>query len=366
MTSPRIGRRRESRRSHVASSVQDGYFALRDGYTGRGRPSGDVERERDEAEESQVSTSPARPSTALGKLASYIGFARSEAGDEEAALPRRSSSRSMSRSRRGSFDSERRSRSPSPSSSGWGLSDEDDEEYSDRPEGEEGYTSSLADDTSLPPQSRPGSPTLPLVPNPGDGIFGEPSTRHEFAEPKDFASVTVPSRQTILLPDEDLSIRFTCYRTDPLRNVLWWAGCILTLGALGLLGRWIPSIWVRFCGKETPFDDAKDGAWLVVEVSLPCKRDARPHLADGSVDTLWRSPHHSSPSRPIPLPPLHSLPSSCSSGGFHLFPRRVYPRPATGSAATSGHVQRIPNRAAAARPSGPACRRRRCGKGPAA
>jgi len=127
----------------------------------------------------------------------------------------------------------------------------------------EGYSSSLADDTSLPPQSRPTSPSLPLVPATGDGIFGEPS-RNE--EPKDFASVSVPSRQTILLPDEDLSIRFTCYRTDPLRNSFWWLGCILSIGGLGLLGRWVPSVWVRFCGKETAFDEAKEGSWLVVEV----------------------------------------------------------------------------------------------------
>ena len=171
--------------------------------------------------------------------------------------------RSSSRSRRGSFDSQRSYRSASEDSSGWGLSDEDDD-YSDRPEGEEGYTSSLADDTSLPPQSRPGSPNLPLVPLPGDGIFGDPARGIE-EEPKDFSSVAVPSRQTILLPDEDLSIRFTCYSTDAFRQFVWLVGCVLSLGILGLIGRWIPRTWVRFCGRETAFEEAKDGAWLVVE-----------------------------------------------------------------------------------------------------
>ncbi|EIW73562.1 hypothetical protein TREMEDRAFT_67419 [Tremella mesenterica DSM 1558] len=84
-------------------------------------------------------------------------------------------------------------------------------------------------------------------------------------EAKDFASVAVPSRQTVLLPDEDLSIRFTGYRTDPLRSAIWWAGCFFTFGGLGLLGRWIPSIWVGFCGKETAFDEAREGSWLMVE-----------------------------------------------------------------------------------------------------
>jgi cation-transporting ATPase 13A3/4/5 len=266
VSSPRA--RRESRRGRTASNAQEGFFSFRDTFPDQGRTG--AEEDGDDVAASLISTSPARPSTALGKLVSYIGFARSEAGDEEAGMVRRSS-RSRSRSRRGSFDSgDSGRRSPCPSSSGWGLSDEDDEEYSDRAEGEEGYTSSLADDTSLPPQSRPGSPSLPLVPNPGDGIFGEPSARHDFAEPKDFASTTIPSRQTVLLPDEDLSIRFTCYRTDPFHNVLWWAGCILTLGALGLLGRWVPSIWVNFCGQETAFDEAREGSWLVVEVGSYC------------------------------------------------------------------------------------------------
>jgi cation-transporting ATPase 13A3/4/5 len=98
-------------------------------------------------------------------------------------------------------------------------------------------------------------------------------------EPKDFASTTVPSRQTILLPDEDLSIRFTCYRTDPFRNLLWWLGCIFTFGILGLVGRWVPRTWVRFCGKETAFDEAKEGSWLVVEVSLKLP------LEDGKADS---------------------------------------------------------------------------------
>ena len=72
-----------------------------------------------------------------------------------------------------------------------------------------------------------------------------------------------------MLPDEDLSIRFTGYRTDPIRNFLWWTGCILSLGILGLIGRWVPKVWVKFCGKEVAFDQAKEGSWLVVEVSKP-------------------------------------------------------------------------------------------------
>nr|XP_019012720.1 cation-transporting ATPase 13A3/4/5 [Kwoniella pini CBS 10737]OCF51501.1 cation-transporting ATPase 13A3/4/5 [Kwoniella pini CBS 10737] len=218
--------------------------------------------------------SPAKPTTALGRIASYIGFSRNEIEDEEAVSPReRRKSYSRSRSRRGSGSSgsdrsARRGRSRSPSTSeedDW-YGNEDDDSYMSERDHEEGYTSSLADDTSLPPQSRPHSPSMPLVPSATDGIFGEPNSRpYDMVEPKDFVSVAVPSRQTVVLPDEDLSIRFTCYRTDPFRNALWWFACIISFGSLGLLGRWVPSIWVKFLGKETAFDEAKEGSWLVVE-----------------------------------------------------------------------------------------------------
>lgn len=260
--SPQLEMRRESKRRGRGRA---GSAAVRDDYFGP-RAIGEAS-----ASSPLISpiTSPVRHSTTLGRLASYMGFGHGDQGDEESG--ERGRARSRSRSSRPSFTTSApsRSRSPSRSSSeGWGYRESDVDTYSevsDRASGEEGYTSSLADDTSLPPQSRPGSPTLPLVPVSGDGIFGDSGRGGEF-EPKDFPSVAVPSRQTIVLPDEDLSIRFTGYRTDPLRNALWWIGCFLTLGILGLLGRWVPSIWVKFCGKEVAFDEAKEGSWLVVEV----------------------------------------------------------------------------------------------------
>ena len=256
-------KRKESRRrSRAQSSQAGGYFGYRPDHP----TSGGDEREDDPGGSSPVA-SPNLPATALGKLASYIGFSRPEQ-DVETGLARRTSG-SRSRSARGStssHESDRRSPSPTTSEESWGYGDEDDDPGREL---EEGYSSSLADDTSLPPQSRPQSPHLPLIPNNSDGIFGDPTGRgSDLIERKDFVSLAVPSRQTITLPDEDLSIRFTGYRTDTLRNTLWWAGCIGTGGALGLFGRWVPSVWVRFCGKEIAFEDAREGSWLMVEVSV--------------------------------------------------------------------------------------------------
>lgn len=251
-TGSRISRRQSYRPSAGRRSDSQDYFGNRD-YTPRHDHYG--RREDEDAD----ATSPTHPSSMLGRIASFIGLPRQEA-DEEAGLTRGRRRSSAASGSEGSIRSSARSRSRSPSV----ISSVDSWGYRRRDLDDESYTSSLADDTSLPPQSRPQSPNLPLVPIPGDGIFGE-STGYMDEEPKEFEESTVPSRQTILLPDEDLSIRFTCYRTNPFRNILWWIGCILTLGGLGLIGRWTPRIWVNFCGNETPFKDAKEDCWLVVE-----------------------------------------------------------------------------------------------------
>ena len=254
-------RRHDAKRGRQASSTAQGsYFAYQPDRAG---PSSNVV-----SPGSPVSPlSPNKPTT-FGKLASYIGFNRPE-DDEESGLRtrRRRSGSEYSARRSGTPTSGIRSLSPS-SSEDWGYKDEDDDDdWEARGDAQGSYTSSLADDTSLPPQSRPHSPHLPLMPNSTDAVFGESGRGLEDEEPKDFVSVEIPSRQTVILPDEDLSIRFTGYRTDTLRRSLWLAGCVVTLGGLGLLGRWTPSIWVRFCGEEVTFEDAKEGSWLMVEVS---------------------------------------------------------------------------------------------------
>ena len=266
------------------STQGEGYFSYRPDHA----TSGGDGRSDDEVFASPL-ISPNQPSTAFDKIKSFIGFSRPE-HDEETGLGRKRQPRSRSHSERAStssHDSDRRSASPSSSEESWGYGNQDDG-YSDL-DREEGYSSSMADDTSLPPQSRPQSPHLPLIPNPSDGIFGDPASRgQDLAEPKEFTNLALPSRQNILLPDEDLSIRFIGYRTDPVRNALWWAGCILTFGALGLFGHWVPSIWVKFCGKETAFEDAREGSWLVVEVRAA--QEAH-YIADESPQTPYGDLH---------------------------------------------------------------------------
>lgn len=218
----------------------------------------------------------------LPRIASAFGFGKLDDRPDEGLGRRRSRSigsrggrsrRSSHVSSRSRGDSADASEYMSDGTESWGYtSNEDDQDtsslISERGEGgEEGYSSSLADDTSLPPNSRPSSPPIPLLPS--DGIFGDPHPEQQnslVSEP--FAGPDTTFRQTILLPDEDLKIRFTGYVTDTLKSILWFIGCVLSFGILGLIGRWVPNTWIGWVGKPTDFDKRKDGAWAVVEVCV--------------------------------------------------------------------------------------------------
>jgi cation-transporting ATPase 13A2 len=203
----------------------------------------------------------------LPRIASAFGFHQNREDDDEEAGNRRRGSRSVrSASRRGSSVSRRASTDAPSSEENWGYSSNEEDTYSessDRTHDDGSFHSSLADDTSLPPQSRPSSP-IPLLPS--DGIFGDPSAPNDSIQLDHFNDVSSASKQTILLPDEDLTIRFRGYVTDKLKSFIWLVGCILSLGILGLVGRWIPQFWVRWCGRETDFEQSGDNGWLVVEV----------------------------------------------------------------------------------------------------
>ncbi|KAJ9123150.1 hypothetical protein QFC22_001343 [Naganishia vaughanmartiniae] len=232
----------------------------------------DDERDHDEAA--------LRSPGLLPRIASAFGFGRAHDQSEEGLARQRSrsiASRGGGRSRRSSHASTR-SRAASDDASqymsdgteSWGYtSNEDDMDtsslVSERGEGgEEGYSSSLADDTSLPPNSRPSSPPIPLLPS--DGIFGDPHPEQQNSlTSEQYAGPDTAYRQTILLPDEDLKIRFTGHVTNAFRSVLWFFGCVFSFGILGLVGRWVPTIWIGWVGKPTDFDQSKEGAWAVVE-----------------------------------------------------------------------------------------------------
>lgn len=74
-----------------------------------------------------------------------------------------------------------------------------------------------------------------------------------------------PTHQLIYIADEDLPLRFVGLRLIKPRVVLWWIACVLSLGSLWLVGRWLPNMWRKSVGKPGEFAIAE---YVVVEVRL--------------------------------------------------------------------------------------------------
>ncbi|KAL7416022.1 hypothetical protein BDY24DRAFT_337463 [Mrakia frigida] len=101
-----------------------------------------------------------------------------------------------------------------------------------------------------------------------DEVFqpGHETQRSATELPKEFAATEgSKSKQIIVLPDEDLSILFVGYATVAWKEFVWWIGCLLSVGILGLVGRWVPRAWVGWVGVETEFGDEKRNQWVLVE-----------------------------------------------------------------------------------------------------
>ena len=71
-----------------------------------------------------------------------------------------------------------------------------------------------------------------------------------------FLDEVTATRQTIYIPDEDLQILFEGWGEKTYKTILWTIGCILSLGALSLLGKWIPGWWLSGRGKTREFGRA--------------------------------------------------------------------------------------------------------------
>jgi cation-transporting ATPase 13A2 len=170
-----------------------------------------------------------------------------------------------SRSRRSSMSSRRSGRtSIAASEEGderWGYSSgEEDEEEEDghrRPPSDLSYG-------SFPPS--PTNASLPLLSS-GDAVFGD-EARIDMDVPLEDDSTPPPgppSRQNVYLQDEDAHVRFLGFEQVAWRQWVWRAGCVLSLGVLGLLGHWFPRLWISWVAREKAFKDVKNG-FVVIEV----------------------------------------------------------------------------------------------------
>jgi cation-transporting ATPase 13A2 len=154
----------------------------------------------------------------------------------------------------------------------WGYSsgEEDSEDEVVRAESPTGN-----DDGSYPPTPEEGLPALA-----SGAMFGD-EARIDLDGVLDDLSAPPPgppSRQNVYVADEDSHLRFLGFETILWRLYVWRAGCVVTLGALGLLGHWFPRLWLSWTAHEKAFKDTKQG-FVVIEVgSYPY---VRRYLADG-------------------------------------------------------------------------------------
>lgn len=193
-------------------------------------------------------------------------FRRGERVEQSGHISRSTSRHSRYRRRR---DSVSECAVESEGEERWGYSS--GEELSGEEE-EEGPLNS--DDISLSQSmkgdSERGSPALPTQTLPllsMDPVFGG-EVRLEVDHPFSLLGPPPkgpPSRQIIHIVDEDVSVRFVGYETVLWRDYLWKLGCLLTFGALGLVGHWFPRTWLLWVASERPFINIKNG-FIVVEV----------------------------------------------------------------------------------------------------
>ncbi|KAG0260211.1 hypothetical protein DFQ27_003651 [Actinomortierella ambigua] len=69
-------------------------------------------------------------------------------------------------------------------------------------------------------------------------------------------------QQRVYLEEEDIQLTFTGYRYVPLRRTLYYIACVLSVGILFLLGRWLPKHYIRFVAKRCDLSRAE---FIVVE-----------------------------------------------------------------------------------------------------
>uniref|UniRef100_A0A0K3CK53 Cation-transporting ATPase n=1 Tax=Rhodotorula toruloides TaxID=5286 RepID=A0A0K3CK53_RHOTO len=171
-----------------------------------------------------------------------------------------------------------------------------------------------------------GAGLLGLPGGGGNDFFGESRIDFEEVEDDEMSSLSEetddgghgkgpskPHHQLIYIPDEDLPLRFVGLHISSFKLGLWYAGCVLSLGIVWLVGRWMPEWWRRANGKMGEFAASQ---FVVVETYhhptqiLPLQTLRLP--APTPLSTLFP------PS--VTLPPAHrddvSHPSSPSLNGI--------------------------------------------------
>jgi cation-transporting ATPase 13A2 len=196
-------------------------------------------------------------------------FGRDTGGDT-ASSHRRTSIHSRTSStrlwgRRSDVGSEAASDVSSEGDDRWGYSSGEEDELSD---GEDiaRDKSSVASERvfgSYPPSPVPSASSLPLLS--ADQFFGNEARVDVDFEPLDPPPLGPPSRQTIHLADEDVTLRLVGYEVSGWHSWAWRLAYVFSFGMLGLLGHWFPRLWLHWVAREKAFKELSRG-YIVIEV----------------------------------------------------------------------------------------------------
>ncbi|KAF5380526.1 hypothetical protein D9615_004513 [Tricholomella constricta] len=218
----------------------------------------------------RTSLSPISRGGVFGGLAHLFG--RTTAETETPSRRTRSTSRRSRRSRRSDAGSDYALETDDEDDvERWGYSSGEEESDSDSLQSmaiihDDDSTSPSVDYDLGPPSPSGGTYGIPLMST--DPVFGG-EARIDMEMPFELRKPPPPgppSRQTIYISDEDSTVRLIGYEAIAWRSWLWRAGCVMTLGLLGLLGRWFPRLWLRWVAQEKAFIDSIDG-FVVIETA---------------------------------------------------------------------------------------------------
>lgn len=114
------------------------------------------------------------------------------------------------------------------------------------------------------------------------------------ASPEDPRKRPVHVHQAMYIPDEDLPLRLIGLHVSGIKWAAWSAGCILSGGTLWLIGRWVPSVWLKGVGVSGEFERA---SYVVIEVRLCWHSSSSVSSSASSVSSPRTTHRKSSPSK---------------------------------------------------------------------
>jgi cation-transporting ATPase 13A3/4/5 len=70
-------------------------------------------------------------------------------------------------------------------------------------------------------------------------------------------------QQRLVLEDEDMELLIEAYRFKRSQLYLYRLSCVVSLGMVWLVCRWMPNLWIRWVGERSAMSKAE---WFVIEV----------------------------------------------------------------------------------------------------